>query len=350
MNRICTSLAHAGYDVTLLGRELPDSLPLDPQKPYQQKRFRMWFNKGKLFYLSYNLRLLWYFLTHSYDLYGATDLDTLLPNFIAAKLRRKPHTYDAHEYFAELPEIVDRPLTRFIWKTIEQYIVPRTRYCYTINHTYVQLFVNAYQVPFQIVRNATVLRALPPHEPAAERYILYQGAVNVGRGVEEMIAALPLISNCKLYVCGKGDVWQTCVDLAARLGLTDRVVFMGWVTPQQLLPLTQGAALGFTFFTNHGYSYYYSLANRFFDYMHSAVPQLCVDFPEYRHICERYAVAQLLPNLSPQTIAKAANKLLNDPHLYQQMQQNCRTARQIYCWQHEEKTLLGIYECIFAQP
>ena len=48
MIRICTSLANAGYNVTLVGRKMKASLPLSPQ-PFKQKRINCLFEKGKLF-------------------------------------------------------------------------------------------------------------------------------------------------------------------------------------------------------------------------------------------------------------------------------------------------------------
>ena len=56
MIRICTSLSEAGYEVTLVGRELPESRPAI-QQPYAQKRLGLMFNKGKFFYLELNVRL-----------------------------------------------------------------------------------------------------------------------------------------------------------------------------------------------------------------------------------------------------------------------------------------------------
>src|SRR3712207_8986788 len=52
--------------------------------------FRSYFNKGKLFYLEFTIRLFGYLLFQSYDAYGAVDLDTALPVFIKAKLTGKP--------------------------------------------------------------------------------------------------------------------------------------------------------------------------------------------------------------------------------------------------------------------
>lgn len=345
MQRICTSLANNGFKVTLIGRNLPASAPLSAQWPFEQKRFNMWFQKGKLFYITYNLCLFWHLLTTPYDIYGAIDLDTLLPHYLVARIKKKPFTYDAHEYFAELPEIVTRPWVRRAWKALEKYIVPRTQYAYTINQTYADLFKKEYNTDFQVIRNATVLRPLEIPEKK-EQYILYQGAVNVGRGIEQMIEAMQYIKGCKLYICGTGDVYDDCVALSVRLGLTDSVKFWGRIAPDQLRQFTLHATLGFTLFTRQGLSYYYSLANRFFDYFHCGVPQLCMDYPEYKHINNLFEIAVLLDNLNPQHIAQKVNELLNNPQYYHYLQDNCLKARQKINWQEEEIKLIALYRSL----
>ncbi len=348
MNRICNSLAKAGYQVTLIGREMNHSKPLF-DKIFQQKRLRLYFAKGKLFYLEYNLRLLWHFLWNRYDIFAAADLDTLVPHFLAAKIKGKPHIYDAHEYFAELPEVVHRPFVKWVWKTVEKWIVPRTTYAYTINQSYADLFKAQYKTHFEIIRNASFLPEneihLPEKTEKHEKYILYQGAVNIGRGVEEMIQAMPYIDDdCQLYICGKGDVYEKCVALVEQLNLTQRVRFFGFVEPNELRNITLGATLGFTFFTKDGMSYYLSLANRFFDYFHAGIPQLCSAYPEYKRINKQYEIAVLLKDLKVENIAQEVNKLLKDKQRYKRLQQNCLEARKVINWQEEEKKLLAFYE------
>ena len=61
MQRICTSLAENGYEVTLVGYNKPTSLPF-VNKKYKQKRIHCWFLKGKSFYTEYNVRLFLYLL------------------------------------------------------------------------------------------------------------------------------------------------------------------------------------------------------------------------------------------------------------------------------------------------
>ncbi|HXH18454.1 MAG TPA: hypothetical protein VNJ07_05175, partial [Chitinophagales bacterium] len=124
MHRICESLTHAGWNVTLIGRKLQYSKPLPPT-PFKALRLRCRFNKGKLFYLEYNFRLFWKLLFMSADVYGATDLDTIIPCFKAAWLKRKKKVFDAHEFFEEVPEVVDRKFTQTVWRWVGKIFVPR---------------------------------------------------------------------------------------------------------------------------------------------------------------------------------------------------------------------------------
>jgi glycosyltransferase involved in cell wall biosynthesis len=99
-------------------------------------------------------------------------------------------------------------------------------------------------------------------------------------------------------------------------------------------------------FENRGLSNYFSLANRFFDYVHAATPQVAVDFPVYRQLNETYPVAALTSTTDPAELAGVINNLLTDGLLYKQLQENCLKMRQEWNWEKEEKELLAIYHSI----
>ena len=283
MQRICGSLAAAGYQVQLVGWQRPGSPPLLLQ-PYAQHRLRGWFQKGKLFYLEYNLRLLLYLLGQRAAAWCACDLDTALPIWLRARLGGQPLVYDAHELFTEVPEVVARPAVQRLWRAVEAFVVPRARLAYTVGPALARVFAERYGRPFGVVRNVSRFEGAPA-APDAGSYILYQGALNVGRGLEQLLDAMPQVRG-RLVLCGEGDLSAALRAQATRLGLLEsgsypegQVEFRGFVLPDALREVTRQAALGLNLLENTGLSYYYSLANKFFDYVHAGIPQVLIDFP-----------------------------------------------------------------------
>lgn len=352
MQRICGSLARAGYDVVLVGRQWPASEPLTPQ-PYQQHRLHCRFTRGKLFYLEYNLRLLGYLLGCRAAAWCAIDLDTALPVWLRARLGGQPFLYDAHELFTETPEVVARPRVQSLWRRVERFIVPRATRAYTVGPALARLLEQRYGRPFGVVRNISRLAEapLPPAPVAAPEngFILYQGALNVGRGLEQLLEAMPHV-NGRLVLCGEGDLSGALRTRAAELGLlqTGQVEFRGYVLPAALRELTRQATVGVMLLENQGLSYYYSLANKFFDYLHAGIPQVVIDFPEYRALTEQYPVADLVADLQPATLAAALNRLLpgGDAAHYHRLAASCRHARLELNWQQEEARLLDLYQAV----
>ncbi len=345
MIRICNSLSVAGYDVQLVGRTKSTSLPLKQQN-FKQKRLFCFFQQGKFFYIEYNIRLFFYLLFASTDVYCAIDLDTILPNYWVSKIRGKKRVYDAHELFCEMDEITSRPSIYKIWKAIERYCVPNFQHGYTIGECYAEEFEKMYNVKYEIVRNATVLQPLKLQE-YRDRYILYQGAVNEGRCFETLIPAMKDVDG-KLIICGEGNFYPQAIRLVKDHQLENKILFNGYIEPALLKEYTRNAYIGITLFTNQGKSNYLSMANRFFDYMHYGVPQVCVNYPEYQKVNATFEIAVLVEQLDSTSIATSINSLMENETLHTRLQQNCVAAREQYCWQVEEKKLISFYKKLLA--
>jgi len=344
MIRICTSLAQNGYDVVLVGRKLSNSVPLTTE-PFKQKKINCLFKKGKLFYAEYNLRLFFYLLFKKMDCICAIDLDTILPCYFISRIKKIHRVYDAHELFCEMKEIVTRPAIYKIWKNIEQFTAPKFIFGYTVNQPIANEFAKMYGIDYAVIRNIALLREVSSFLKK-EKYILYQGAVNEGRSFETLIPAMKTVQ-CKLLICGDGNFMQQTIQLVKQHHLEDKVIFKGKVLPDELRTITEQAYIGITLFEDNGLSNYYSLANRFFDYIHAGIPQLCVDYPAYQEINDQQPVALLIKDISAENIAIQLNNLLNDDVLYDTLQQNCLKTREVYNWQQEEKKLLSFYHQLF---
>jgi glycosyltransferase involved in cell wall biosynthesis len=362
--------------VTLVGRRNKHTPPLGTQ-PFRQHRLSTWFRHGKGFYIEYNLRLFAFLLGKKMSAVCAIDLDTILPCYLVSRIRRVPRVYDAHELFCEMQEVVSRPNIYKTWKAIERLCVPKYPIGYTVNDLIADEFFRLYGVRYSVIRNVPVLLPhpsrsanIPSYPPVragattpplsadtlkppssgatplpAGRFILYQGAVNEGRCFESLIPAMQTV-DAPLLICGEGNFMEQARALVRQYGLEDKVLFRGKVRPEDLPPITRSAYMGITLFDRRGASNYYSLANRFFDYIHAGIPQIAVNYPAYREINNSYRIAVLVDEPGVREISDALNTLLNNTELYHTLSANCEQARLYYNWQEEEKRLVRLYQQI----
>ena len=114
VHRVCSTLCKDKNEVLLVGRKLKSSVSVD-DRSYQVHRFKLIFNKGPLFYLEYTIRLFLFLINQKADIYLANDLDTLLPNYLACKLKSTKIVYDNHEYYTGVHEVINNPFKISIW-------------------------------------------------------------------------------------------------------------------------------------------------------------------------------------------------------------------------------------------
>ncbi|MDX2068170.1 MAG: glycosyltransferase [Haliscomenobacter sp.] len=348
MQRICGTLSAEGHEVTLVGR-LRKTSPLLPPAPYRQVRLACWFEKGKLFYLEYNFRLFWWLLLQkSFDVYTGIDLDTIMPCLGVARLKGKKCYYDAHEYFSEVPEVVGRPLTKWIWEMVARIGIPHVDKAYTVGPALAQIFQQRYGIPFEVVRNMPFQNSNPSSTPpplnsSTPPIILYQGVLNAGRGLETAIAAMQKIEGAVLWLAGEGDLSQELRQLAKDLQVECKVRFLGYLNPVELRSVTQQASIGLNLLENRGLSYFYSLANKAFDYVQAGVPSIQMNFPEYLALQEEHRVFYLINRLEVEVLVQAIEHLLGDGELYLALEENCRKAAVEWCWEMEKVRLVEMY-------
>jgi glycosyltransferase involved in cell wall biosynthesis len=311
---------------------------------FRQKRLNAFFLKGMMSYAEFNIRLFFFLLFKRADMICAIDLDTIIPCYFVSRLKSVPRVYDAHELFCEMKEVVTRPKIYRVWKRIERWFVPRFANGYTVNRMIADEFNRMYGVEYEVIKNMPLLKELSV-PVKTERYILYQGAVNEGRSFETLIPAMKSV-NAKLLVCGDGNFMEEARDLVKEQGLEDKVIFKGKLLPADLREYTRQAWAGVTLFDDRGLSNYYSLANRFFDYMHAGIPQVCVNYPVYNGIIGSHPFALLIDDISAENISIHLTRLLEDEALYSHLQQNALQARSVLNWQAEEKKLIAFYKKI----
>ncbi len=346
VHKTCSTLTRMGFGVLLVGRELPNSLALSSRN-YATKRMKLLFRKGPLFYACFNFRLFFVLMFSKFDVLLSNDLDTLPANFLASMLKRKPLVYDSHEFFTEVPELVHRPKVKRMWEWMEKRMVPKLKHAYTVCDSIAGIYTEKYGVSFGVVRNLPVAADLKKEAEEfhshAEKVILYQGAVNVGRGLEQAIRAMCFVDNARLLIAGDGDIRPELEKLVAGLGLKNKVKFLGRLSIDELSQLTPQAHLGLSIEEDIGLNYRFALPNKLFDYIQARVPVLVTDLPEMAAIVRQYEIGEITPSLEPEKLAKICIEMLQGGTRRKTWKKNLEKASKELTWENEEKILEEIF-------
>ncbi len=347
MHRVCLSIRNQGYEVVLIGREKKESKQI-LDFPFKQIRLKCFFGKGFLFYAEFNIRLFLFLLFKKIDVLYAVDLDTIAVGGMVKIFRRITLIFDAHEYFEETPEVYKRSFVKFIWSSIGHTFVPLSDRYITVNESLALILGQLYNRHFEVIYNAPIYSEIIENDIFTNEklYILYQGVLNKGRGISETIDAMEMIKNVDLYLVGEGDLSVELREKASKSKAHNRIVFLGWLSPNDMKNYTLGATLGINLLDGTCKNYYYSLANKFFDYMHQGIPSVNMDFPEYRGIINQYDVGVLVQELTPEAISIVINGLLEDKNRLHEMHVNCQNASQKYNWQNEEQKLVKLFKSL----
>ena len=314
-----------GYEILLIGRSSLDGL--QAQKTFPVKQFRMLFRRGFFFYAEINTRLFWTLIFKRKSLLIANDLDTLLPVFLASKLSNTPLIYDSHEYFTEVPELQNRPIVKSFWEKLERALFPRLRYVITVNEALAEIYFGKYKVPVTVLKNVPELsnklesiKGVVRDEKLdndEEKFLIYQGALNVGRGIELMIDSMVGLKEFKLLIVGEGDISEELKAQVVEMRLEDRILFQGRLLPDQLKKLTPTAVLGLSLEEDLGQNYRYALPNKLFDYIHAGIPVIVSDLPVMSKIVQEYGVGEVLKDRTPQGLSELIRKIHSKKESYE---------------------------------
>lgn len=345
MLRICGALQEEGYDVMVYSRNATSDGYIFNCKNIECKS-----TTGILAYMEYNIKLFFALWQDQSKIICAVDLDTILPTFIISTLKNKIAVYDAHEYFVESPELDGRNMVQWVWRIIARLTIPKIKYKYTVNKALAFVLARRYGGEWGVVRN--VPRLSSKHELndakniGEQKIILYQGVINVGRGLEEMIDAMTLLPWARLLIAGDGDILHDLKRQVQEKGLENQVKFLGKLKPQDLLTITKQAWVGINLLNTENLNYYYSLANKYFDYMQAAVPCISMNTEVYRSINDVHNTAILVDDLERDTLVKVFDDLYIDQNKYKLLHSNCKKAALIYHWDNEKQGLVKIYRSI----
>lgn len=351
LDKVCHSLVKFGFEVELIGTTLGGKPLLN--KPFQTDFIHLKYTSSFKMYAEFNWKLFFRLMRKTTDstVLVANDLDSLLPFYLVSKIKKRPLIFDSHEIFSELPSLSDRPTAKKVWKSLERFLLPKMNRFYTVSEGYAHWFKEHYKIEPVVVRNVPKRQRFNeqdqyiffplPLNPQGKKVVLYQGAINMSRGLDHLIKAMKEVSNTQLWIAGDGPKKKEYEQLTRSLGLENSVFFLGKITPKILQSITPLADVGVCIEEDLGISYRYALPNKLFDYFQAKVPVLGTYLPEIKHTIETYEVGKVIENHSPIHIAEKLNELLSEGKM--SYREALSKAAHVFCWENEETELRKVY-------
>ncbi|WP_127507182.1 glycosyltransferase [Paenibacillus humicus] len=309
------------------------------------RKSRGFINKSLIF-----LQMVRLGLKKKYDLYHSNDLNTLPQGYLCSRIWRKSKlVYDSHE--------VQTSRTGYnspIYGMAERFLVKRVDVMIAENHTRAKYTEQLYGIYPNVVHNYPEISRpeessqvnlhelldIPLHEPI----LLYQGGIQIGRGLDKIIKAVPLFDRGVVVMIGDGKIKPELVAMVRERGLEQKVRFLPKVPVEDLLHYTKNAYLGFQVLNNICFNHYSASSNKLFEYMMSGVPVVACSFPEIQRVVEGEQIGVCVDSHSPESIAGGVNRLLGDVQLYKSGKENSLKSRQKFNWKSEKESFIKIYK------
>ncbi|PFG04405.1 glycosyltransferase [Bacillus sp. es.034] len=287
-----------------------------------------------------------------YDIYHSNDLNTLPQGYICAKWRinNKKLVYDSHE--------VQTSRTGYdsgAYAKMEGFLINKIDTMIVENHTRAKYNEElygfypgvVYNYPFKQKESLLDQEKVDLHQmlglPKDEKILLYQGGIQTGRGLENLVKAVPLFKEGTLVFIGDGRIKPTLVKMVEDMKLQDRVKFIPKVPLKELPKYTRNAYLGFQVLNNVCFNHYSASSNKLFEYMMSGVPVVACSFPEIKKVVEENRIGICVDSHDYEDISKAVNYLLKEVEVRNEMSQNSKSASKTYNWDLEKDKFYNIY-------
>lgn len=291
------------------------------------------------------------------DIYHAHDLPGLAVAWPSAILKRKILVYDSHELWSEVTLFRRWKIFLTFFRFLEKILLYKVKAIITVNQSLAQILKKRYHKQVLALYNYSVTRHLQPacqrryHLNLAkfgrQKIILYLGAFQAGRGLDQIIkAATYLDSTYHILLIGYGPDRKKLSQIIKIKKLQKKISLLPPLPPDQIIAVIRQAQLGLCLIENVSLSYYYSTPNKIFQYMAAKLPILASNFPEQKKIVLQNKIGEVVDPRDPQVIAQKIVQMTQEVN-WRRYRKNLEGLKQKkYTWEKEAKKLLSFYKNI----
>lgn len=279
----------------------------------------------------------------------AHDLDCLVPAYLGKLFSGAKLIYDSHEMYTETSNInkYEKSVATFLEKKLIKKPDAIITVCNSISEelskrykvSVSQIIMNCPENVFSGKKTNYIRKSLSINEKTT--VLIYQGGLNRGRGIPTLISAMQHIHGCVLVFMGSGP-FETMINKAVSKN-KGKIFVIKPVKPEHIIEWTSSADIGVSLPEKISLNNYFSLPNKFFEYISAHTPVVVSDFPEMRSIVNRYKIGLTCDPADSMSIANSVNQIINNYSEYSKRESFEKTLKN-YNWNNERKKLLKIYE------
>ena len=281
------------------------------------------------------------------DIIHCNDLETLPIGVIIKRFFNKKVkiVYDAHEYETERHNI--RGIRKTLVKNLEKYLIGYADAVMTVSDSIANEYVRLYGIKkpslvlntpsFKVIEKGNIFRETFGISVESTIF-LYQGALNLGRGIELILDTFKSLPKDNVVVFMGYGTLEPIIKEA--MDKHNNIYFHKAVPPNRVLAYTSSADFGLSLIEDSCLSYRYCLPNKMFEYIMVGIPVIVSNLPEMRKIVEEYDVGVVV-NINLKKSIEEIIKMDRELLLI-----NLKHTQKIYHWAKQEVVLMGVYNAL----
>jgi glycosyltransferase involved in cell wall biosynthesis len=270
----------------------------------------------------------------------------MLPLAVVAKRVKKCKLiYDPHELETERLGLYG--FGKKISKWIERKFIFSSDAIIVVSESILKWYTASYQLSnIFLIRNvphffqskkSNVLRekfVIPNHQ----LIFIYQGLINEGRSIELYLRAFSKMDHHHLVIMGYGPLEHLVIEYAGKF---PNIHFQPAVKPSEVMDYTSSADIGLSLIENCCLSYYYSLPNKFFEYIMAEIPLVVSNFPDMADIVKLHDIGWPVDITEEHLVDTITS--ISEEQIGVKIG-NLNKVKSQFTWENEESTLVKVFE------
>lgn len=300
----------------------------------------------------------------SYDYIYCNDYPLLATAVRLKRITGAKLIYDSHEIYIETinqffpkkgwKQLYGKPLTavnKVIHRRVENKNVKEVNKIITVGESFKDYFEKEWNINEILVVKNCPKDIEVQHNPSLlreklgltskDKILLYQGNVNISRGIDTVAEAMPLIEeNIHFVVIGDGPTLEVFKEQYKN----SRIHFYGRVPFEQLYEYTTSCDVAIMLIERYNLSKMLTLPNKAFEYMVASKPFITNDLPEASKIIKEENCGFIIDDSSPEKIASAINAIFKRTDLKEMGKKGRKAVEEKYNWGKEVEKLITYIE------